>query len=73
MFLMNNRSGKMSAKTSGQITKAAHVIIDNNMSVYIHTPYLINLCSNPYDPQTGYLAQQYLNEDLYYGVAMGCK
>ena len=73
MFLANPRTGKRSGKTEGQIASAAQVIRDNNLDYFTHTPYVINLCANAYDPVNGYWQQHILNEDLAFTVAMGGK
>lgn len=73
MFLANPRTGKRSNKTATQAIAASSVISQHNISYFTHAPYVINLCSNNYDPITGYWQQNILNEDLTLTVKMGGK
>lgn len=44
LFLSNPRTGKCSKITNKQTVEAGHFINSNNLRVYIHAPYVINLC-----------------------------
>ena len=72
-FLGNPRTGKKAPSTSSHISSAAKIIKDTGLLAFIHAPYVINLCSNQCDETGTYWQQNYLNEDLAFGVLMGCK
>lgn len=76
LFLTNPRTGKRSASTAAQVTAAAVPIRNQGITVFIHAPYVINLCANQTDITDGVSVpwqQNILNEDLRLGSIMGCK
>lgn len=74
IFISNPRTGKRSKDTDKQVILAANIIKQNNYCVFIHAPYVINLCQIQLDKETNEnWGQKILNEELQYGVRMGCK
>lgn len=76
LFITNPRSGKRSAATPGQVAAAAPLVRTRNLTVFIHAPYVINLCANVSEIRDGKLIhwqQDILNGDLQLGVVLGCK
>jgi deoxyribonuclease-4 len=76
LFITNARSGKRSAATAGQVAAAAPVVRARNLTVFIHAPYVINLCAGAAEIRDGKLVlwqQDILNGDLQLGAIMGCK
>jgi deoxyribonuclease-4 len=64
------------AKLRHDIPEAANIVAGLNLSVFIHAPYIINLCANACDetPQgTVYWQQDLINSQLTYGVQLGAK
>ncbi len=76
LFVRSPRSGRIGQETYDQVEGAAAVIQVNNMKVFIHSAYVINLCANARDERVGdekgCWAQEFLSDDLRIGNKMGC-
>lgn len=72
LFSGNPQNGLRDADTDNEIKLSRDIIVNNKASIYIHAPYVINLCSATYQ-QDGYWALRLLINDLYAGNIMGCK
>lgn len=62
--------------TPAQVAEAAPAVRAHNLTVFIHAPYVINLCANKSEIRDGklvYWQQDILNVDLQLAAIMGCK
>lgn len=71
MFLANPKTGKRSVATYKQVSDAYQFIKSYGIKYFTHSPYIINLCANAFDQNTGYWQQKLLNEELELTVKMG--
>ena len=69
--IMFTRAAKMQPLSDKDIMSSYAIIQERQMKVYVHSPYLLNLCIEPYT-QDGYVAES-LREHLRYTSAFGGK
>jgi len=71
IFLGNPQSSKLSID-SEELNKTKNLIIEKNAKVYIHSPYIINLCNSEIDWHTNLLIKnlEYSNQAGFKGVVV---
>jgi endonuclease IV len=68
IFLGGNQNTRLTVKDD-DIVAAAEYVMENNIIVYIHSPYLINLCATPEDEWH----LRYMERLLQYSATLGAK
>jgi deoxyribonuclease-4 len=68
IFLGGNQNTRLTVKDD-DIIAAAKYVAENNIIIYVHSPYLINLCATPEDEWH----LRYMERLLQYSAALGAK